>query len=163
MVQQLPYAGRFTILSEEKKGGTATIYKAFDLERHVVVALKIFSVEGRDPDIVNEIWHRECASLSTLMHENIVQMLDAGRAPDGDERYIALEWLDGQSLEDLLTSLGAITWDGFYSRFGERILDALLFASERNITHRDLSPGNVFVTTTGVVKVIDYLTVMRSI
>lgn len=154
--QEARFAGRFTILAEQKTGGTATIYKAFDHETHAVVALKVFTNEGRDAAIVNEIWNREHSALSQLTHDSIVQIVDAGRSADTSERFIALEWIDGVTLEDHLKTVGPLSWDSFYERFGAPILSALTYAAERNISHRDLSTGNVLVTPGGQVKIIDF-------
>lgn len=156
MSQSRIFADRYLILAEQVLGGTAMLHKAFDQHSHAVVALKIFTDEGRDPAIVNEIWHRETSALRQLSHNSIVRMLDAGRCPVTDQRYIALEWIDGQTLEQHLATAGPLDWSTFYGRYGEPILNALLYATERNIAHRDLSTGNVLITPAGAVKIIDF-------
>ncbi len=150
------YADRFTILDKVKTGGTADIYKAYDDELSAVVALKTFTIEGRDPGVVSEIWHREVTALSNLSHEAIVRFLDAGRDPNSEQRFVVLEWIDGMTLEEHFEKVGVLTWEQFYEAFGKPILGALVHAADRNVTHRDLSPGNVMVLPTGACKIIDF-------
>ncbi|MEE5089400.1 protein kinase [Xanthomonas euvesicatoria] len=156
MSQPRTFAERYLLLAEKAEGGTATLHKAFDQQSHAVVALKVFTEQGRDPAIVNEIWHREHSALGQLNHDGIVQMLDAGRCALTGQRYIALEWIDGQTLEQHLAASGPIDWPTFYQRYGEPLLAALTYAAERNIAHRDLSTGNVLITPAGAVKIIDF-------
>jgi len=150
------FAERFTILAEKQSGGTATIYQAFDHATNAVVALKVFTTTGRDPAIVNELWNREQAALSQLKHDSIVRMEVAGRSEETSERFIALEWVEGLTLEEHLRSIGPISWDSFYERFGESILGAMVYAAERNVAHRDLSTGNILVTPAQQIKIIDF-------
>lgn len=150
------FAGRFELLQEHSKGGTATIHKAFDFETHKVVALKIFTSENRDIAVVNEIWNREHTALSQLDHPSVVQLVDAGRSEETSERFIALEWVDGLTLEAHLRQTGPQSWEEFFAKVGEPILNALVYAAERNIAHRDLSTGNILVTPDGRVKIIDF-------
>jgi serine/threonine protein kinase len=150
------FSGRFTILSEAKRGGTASVFKALDHESEAIVALKIFQKEGRDQAIVNEIWNREHTALSKLTHPSIVRFVAAGRSEDTSERWIALEWLDGSTLESWFVSRGAMSWSDFFQSHGEKILQALTFAAEKNVIHRDLSTSNVLVSAAGVAKIIDF-------
>ncbi|MBT2744906.1 MULTISPECIES: AAA domain-containing protein [unclassified Lysobacter] len=156
MSQPRIFAARYVLLTEQTEGGTATLHKAFDQESHAVVALKVFTEHGRDPAIVSEIWHREHSALGQLSHDCIIRMLDAGRCSLTNKRYIALEWIDGQTLEQHLAAAGPLEWPTFYERYGEPILAALTYAAERNIAHRDLSTGNVLIAPTGAVKIIDF-------
>lgn len=156
MSESRVFADRYLLLAEQAEGGTATLHKAFDQQSHTLVALKVFTEHDRDPAIVNEIWHREHSALGQLNHDCIVRMLDAGRCSVTNQRYIALEWIDGQTLEQHLASAGALDWSTFYERYGEPILTALTYTAERNIAHRDLSTSNVLITPTGAVKIIDF-------
>src|ERR1700730_7935007 len=129
------YADRFTILGLAGSGGTATVYKAFDDDIQTVVALKVFAVEGADPDVVAEFWHREVKSLSGLHHEAVAAFLGAGRDPASAQRFIILEWIDGVSLEEHLCNVGKLPWAQFYDSIGTQILSALVYAAERDISH----------------------------
>lgn len=144
------------ILDELRIGGTASIYKAYDDELKAIVALKVFTVEGRDPDVVSEFWHRETTALSTLKHEAIVRYLGAGRDSNSNQRYLILEWVDGATLEEHLEKAGALDWERFFAAFGAPILSALTHAADRNIIHRDLTPANIMVLPTGSIRIIDF-------
>lgn len=155
--QSSDIANRFRILAAKKTGGTATVYQAFDSTTSKLVALKVFSEANRDPAVVAEIWNRECAALTKLQgHPSVVQFVDAGRSPDTGEKYIALEWIDGPTLEEHFEKTGKVSWDDFWNSIGRVLLEALIFAAERNVWHRDLSTGNVLVAPGGVLKVIDF-------
>jgi serine/threonine protein kinase len=154
--QQSDFANRFRILSLKKTGGTASVYQAFDLTDNRLVALKVFSEANRDSAVVAEIWNRECAALTKLSHPSIVGFVDAGRSEGTSERYIALEWIDGLTLEEHLDQAGKLSWEEFYDKIGRMLVEVLTFAAERNVAHRDLSTGNVLLTPGGVIKVIDF-------
>lgn len=150
------YADRFTILGLAGSGGTASVYKAFDDDTQAVVALKVFAMEGSDPDVVAEFWNREVKSLSSLHHDAVAGLLGAGRDPASAQRFIVLEWIDGISLEKHLENIGKLTWDQFYDSIGKQVLAALVHAAERNVSHRDLSTSNVIISSAGAVKIIDF-------
>jgi tRNA A-37 threonylcarbamoyl transferase component Bud32 len=150
------YADRFTILSLAGSGGTASVFRAFDDETQTIVALKVFATEGVEPDVVGEIWNRETKALTALRQDAVATFLGAGRDQETGQRYIILEWIDGVSLEKHLEAIGKLTWEGFYSALGKPLLDALVHASERDISHRDLSTSNVIVTSSGAIKIIDF-------
>lgn len=150
------FSNRFTVLDPVRTGGTASIYKAYDDDVGRVVALKIFTVEGRDPSIVDLFWNRESAALSCLSHEAVVRCLDAGRDANSAQRFLVLEWIDGITLEEHLEKVGALPWEDFSARIGKQMLSALLHAADHNITHRDLAPGNVMVLPGEVIKIIDF-------
>jgi tRNA A-37 threonylcarbamoyl transferase component Bud32 len=150
------FADRFMILELAGSGGTASVYRAYDEGSKTVVALKIFSTDGADPDVVAEFWNREVKSLSSLAHASVAKLVSAGRDPSTSKRYIILEWIDGLSLESYLTDAGRLSWEEFYETLGIQLLTALVHAAERNISHRDLSTSNVLVTAAGAVKIIDF-------
>lgn len=156
MQQSGTFADRYLLLDEQIQGGTAILHKAYDQQKKTVVALKTFTEQGRDPAIVNEIWYREHSALSQLNHDGIVRMLDAGRCALTGQRYISLEWIDGQTLEDHLATMAPMDWATFYERYGEPLLAALIYAAERNVTHRDLSTENILITPAGTLKIIDF-------
>lgn len=150
------YANRFTILGLAGSGGTANVYRAFDDETQTVVALKIFATERFDLDVASELWNREVKALTILRHDAVATFLGGGRDPDSGGRYIVLEWIDGVSLEKHLESTGKLAWPDFYAQIGKPVLDALVRASEQNISHRDLSTSNLLVTANGNIKIIDF-------
>lgn len=150
------FASRYILLHEEKEGGTAIIFRAFDQERNQLVALKIFNENKLSNGVLNEIWHRESTALSKLQHPNIVTFISAGRCPDTGKRYIALEWFDGETLDDVLNNQVSMGFDRFSTLYGDYILSALSHAAESGIIHRDISPKNILVGKETEIKVIDF-------
>lgn len=154
------FSNRFQILEQAGKGGTAAVFKAYDKASGSIVALKIFGASrksrNQDPAILQEIHHRESTALAKLQHPNIVEFVDAGRDDITSLNYIALEWVDGTTLEEDLESLGALSWEDFQDRYGEPVLSALITAFEDNIIHRDVSTGNIIVDKNGLPKIIDF-------
>lgn len=160
MSKELPkghrFADQFTILGAAGSGGTASVYRAFDDARHTFVALKIYTAEGNDPDVVAEFWNREVRALEALQHEAIAKFYGAGRDSHSSQQYVVLEWIEGESLEEHLEHRGKLTWNQFYEEIGKPVLSALVHAAEKNICHRDLSTSNVIITTAGASKIIDF-------
>ena len=150
------FAERYRLMTRRAEGGTATVYRAFDDEKEIQVALKVFENSTISPEILDEIWYRESQALERLRHPIIVDILSAGRDEKTGLRFIVIEWLEGESLEDRLEQSGALNWAQFYQNFGQQILDALTYAFTQNIIHRDLSINNILVLATGGLKIIDF-------
>lgn len=150
------FANAFTILEKIGDGGTATVYKAVSSASDCIVALKIYGSGNHDPDVISDIWNREHGALRNLDHPNIIKCIDAGRDDETNSRYTALEWIKGDSLEAYLDKNSPIEWESFYESLGSKILDALVYIAERNITHRDVSTGNIMIPPTGQPVLIDF-------
>jgi hypothetical protein len=135
-------AGRYAIPAEFRSGGMARVYKAVDLEHDSrYVAVKILN-QQHDDAAVAIAFERETKSLQRLAHPNIVELLDAGRDPDGGDRYLVFEWME-ESLDSVLrTSPG---WEEYFRRWGVPILSAVAHAHESAVAHRDLKPANILV------------------
>src|SRR5262249_18487907 len=95
---------------------------------------------------------REARSISALNHPNICQVFEIGR--DGDQDFIAMELVRGQSLKDRLTASGLPP--ATVIRFGREIAAALAPAHDRGVVHGDLKSANVVVTPEGAIKVLDF-------
>src|SRR5262245_9476869 len=87
--------GRFELEREARQGGMGTIYRAKDRERGTTVAVKILGV---DEALAIERFEREATVLRSLHHPGIVRYDSHGHTSD-DERYLVMEWLDGEDLE----------------------------------------------------------------
>ncbi len=136
------------------QGGFGAVYRA----RHAVmkreVALKIlWDDHARDPVHV-ERFLREARAAAAIGHPSIVRVLDAGRTPEG-VTFLAMEMLEGRSLEDELRARGPLPVAEAVD-VAAQVLDALGAAHDAGILHRDLKPGNVFLTTDGQVKLLDF-------
>ena len=144
---------RFRVEDVIGRGGMAIVYRAFDLKSHQTVALKVLREEyENDPEYL-ERFRREAEVCRKLNHPNVVNMIDSGRV--GGVSYIALEYVDGQTLKEIITDSGRLGQEQAV-RFTLQLLAALSHAHQRGIVHRDVKPQNVLVTRSGQLKVGDF-------
>src|SRR5215472_6363405 len=131
----------------------ADVYLAEDQELGRRVAIKILnSRHGNDAQFI-ERFRREAKNAAALNHPNIVSIYDRGEAED--TYYIAMEFLDGRTLKELVVSRGAAPIN-VAIEYARQILSALRFAHRQGIVHRDIKPHNVLVDGEGRVKVTDF-------
>ncbi|MFL5864343.1 MAG: Stk1 family PASTA domain-containing Ser/Thr kinase [Solirubrobacteraceae bacterium] len=145
--------GRYRVLSRLGSGGMADVFLAEDQQLGRKVALKLLHHRfSEDPDFV-ERFRREAQAAAGLQHPNVVSVYDRGSFDD--TYYIAMEYLPGRSLKQLireeapLDPLRAID-------ITIQILKAARFAHRRGVIHRDLKPHNVIVDDSGHAKVTDF-------
>jgi eukaryotic-like serine/threonine-protein kinase len=147
------FDGRYRIIRKLGAGGMANVYLAEDQELGRRVAIKILNDRHAADDSFIERFRREAKNAAGLSHPNIVSIYDRGEAEG--TYYIAMEYLDGRSLKELIVGRGPapvhVAID--YTR---KILDALRFAHRNGIVHRDIKPHNVIVDAEGRVKVTDF-------
>jgi tetratricopeptide (TPR) repeat protein len=131
------FGERFRVHGQAGQGGMSTVYRATDLVSGAEVALKVLS-----DSTSAERFNQEAALLSELGHPAIVRYVDHGLTAAG-ERYLAMEWLEGETLDDRLGRgrLGIIE----SLRLGRRILEGLAVAHRKGIVHRDVKPPNIFL------------------
>ena len=148
---------RFSInKDEQRKGGTATVYRAIDLDNGSFVAIKMFNKSSMKTELTTEAFQRDLKSLQELNgHDNIAKIVDFGRDKSTQCDYIAMEWLDECLLEYICKS-NIECWDDFYLHFGKPILEALSFSHKRDIIHRDIKPANILFTDCGVLRIVDF-------
>ena len=91
---------RFRIEEIVGRGGMAIVYRAFDLKTHQTVAFKVLREEYENDEEYKERFNREAEACKKLNHPNIVNLIDSGAV--GGIRYIALEYVDGQTLKDII-------------------------------------------------------------
>jgi len=154
--------GRFKLLEMIGEGGMSRVYKALDLRKveagaaDPFIAIKVLTVPFANYADAMAVLSREAQSLQSLTHPNIVRVFDCDR--DGEIVFMTMELLCGQSLFDKLRT--AKTAGGLSREVARRLIksiaDALDFAHGKNILHGDLKPGNIFITDTGEIKVIDF-------
>ena len=146
-------SGRYLIRAQIGSGGMAVVYKATDTQTGSVVALKVLRREyNSDLDFIRR-FAREAEAASKMFHENIVNTLDYGE--DGDDRYIVMEYVEGQTLKEMIRRKGRIDPQQAVPMC-IRILAAIDHAHKNNIVHRDIKPQNILVDRHGQVKVADF-------
>lgn len=131
-------AHRFVIEAPAGRGGMGTIYRARDLQTGHLVALKLLHGKGIQPQDL-ERFGREAQILSELSHPNIVAYVAHGR-PGEDTAYLAMEWLEGEDLDERL-GRGQLTLSESLLIL-QKTAEALSVAHGQGIVHRDLKPSN---------------------
>ncbi len=148
--------GRFRIVEELGRGAMGVVYRAIDplIERTVAIKTIPLDLPEAERAQFEERFLREAKSAGRLSHPNIVTIYDVGEA--GDVAYIAMEYLRGQSLKDILDLHGPLPLDLALDT-AIQMADALAFAHEHGVVHRDVKPGNVIVLKNrGVIKLTDF-------
>jgi TolB-like protein/tetratricopeptide (TPR) repeat protein len=142
----------YSILERLGEGGMGVVYRARDLTLHRDVALKFLSIDILDDRLAREKILQEARAISALNHPNICTIYEVGEAEN--RPYLAMEYLEGHPLSQEITS-GGLSVEVLV-RYGIQLADALGHAHERGIVHRDFKPGNVIVTSSGRLKVLDF-------
>jgi eukaryotic-like serine/threonine-protein kinase len=150
---QTLFDGRYRILRKLGSGGMANVYLAEDQELGRRVAIKILNDRHANDDQFVERFRREAKNAAGLSHPNIVSIYDRGEAEG--TYYIAMEFLDGRSLKELIVSRGPAPVSVAID-YARQILAALRFAHRNGIVHRDIKPHNVLVDSEGRLKVTDF-------
>jgi serine/threonine protein kinase len=133
-------------------GGMGEIYKAQDSRLNRLVAVKILSPGlSTDPERRRRFF-QEAQAASALNHPNIITLYDI--ISEGDLQCIVMEYIGGKTLRDLIPAGGLAPPQAL--QYGTQIASALTAAHSAGIIHRDLKPSNIMVTTTGLIKVLDF-------
>src|SRR5215217_8106612 len=135
-------------------GGMAEVLLAHDRMLGRVLALKVLKEHFAEDEHFVWRFRREAQSAAALNHQNVVQIYDQGRAEDG-RYYIAMEYVPGGSLEDLILRRGPLD-PSEATRLGSQVAEALHVAHIRGIVHRDVKPQNVLLDEAGNAKVADF-------
>jgi eukaryotic-like serine/threonine-protein kinase len=148
-------AGRYRVEGRLGVGGMSTVMLAVDerLERYVAVKLLAEHLAD-DPTFVSR-FRREALSAARLVHPNIVQVFDFGFDPESHQHFIVMEHVPGQSCAELLRDRGHLDVEQAVDIVAQacRGLD---YAHRNGVVHRDVKPGNLLVSESGVVKLADF-------
>ena len=144
---------RYLIVRKLGAGGMANVYLAEDQELGRRVALKMLNDRHAHDEQFVERFRREAKNAAGLSHPNIVSIYDRGEAEG--TYYIAMEYLDGRTLKELLIRNGP-TPTPIAIDYARQILAAVAFAHRNGIVHRDIKPHNVMVGADGRLKVTDF-------
>ena len=147
------FDGRYRIVRKLGSGGMADVYLAEDEELGRRVAVKILNDRHANDESFVERFRREAKNAAGLSHPNIVSIYDRGEAEG--TYYIAMEFLDGRSLKELVVARGPLPI-GDAIQFTRQVLGALRFAHRKGVVHRDIKPHNVMADGDGRLKVTDF-------
>ena len=150
---------RFVLEDELGAGGMGVVYKARDLRKveaedsNPYIAAKVLGANFRDHPHAFVSLQQEAVKSQKLAHPNIVTVHDFDR--DGDTIFMTMELLKGDPLDNLLKLDAPFSRETCIRYFNE-LCAGLEYAHKRGLIHSDFKPGNIFVTTGGVVKILDF-------
>ena len=148
--------GLFEIDRHLAVGGMGEIYKGHAIETGDPIAIKVIRSDLVDGDMAHALFRREARALHTIHHEAIVRYYVFGHDPGIRRNYLAMEFVDGQPLSDIVKH-GALAFD-VVSLLRRRLASALDEAHRHGIIHRDVSPDNILIPDgdIGRAKIIDF-------
>ena len=149
--QAKPFIPGYSVEEEIAQGGMGAVYRAIQKSMDREVALKVLHRQfAQRQDFVNR-FVQEARSAGKLSHPNIIGVHDVGKA--GDTYYFTMELVRGSDLSELMEKRQMEFPE--VCRIAARVADALDYAHQRGIVHRDIKPDNIMVTATGEVKLAD--------
>lgn len=152
MISQL---GRYEVISEIGQGAMGVVYKAKDplIDRIVAIKTINLSLAKEEKEEYEGRFYQEAKAAGRLNHPNIVTIYDVGKS--GDIAYIAMEYLQGRELRDIMNDGGLLPVDRVLD-IAAQVAQGLAYAHEHDIVHRDVKPSNIMVIRDGHVKITDF-------
>ena len=146
--------GRYKVKDRIGEGAMAEVYLGHDPEIDRPVAIKILQSQFRDNAEITSRFLKEARAAGALSHPGIVTVYDVGEA-DGIP-YIAMELLDGMPLSEVLVAERALSVERAVA-YGRQLAEALHYAHERGIVHRDVKPSNIWISRDAAsIKLLDF-------
>src|SRR5689334_3860867 len=148
----------YQLISKLGKGAMATVYKARQMSLDRIVAVKVLPKKMSENAEFVDRFYREGKAAARLAHNNIVQAIDVGQAPDG-YHFFVMEYIEGKTLYDIMqpppVGEGRSFTESEALDIAIQISDALVHAHERGLIHRDIKPKNILLTPQKVAKLTD--------
>lgn len=149
--------GRYEIVREIGRGAMGLVYEGRDLSLMRPVALKTLLLDSVPEDMretFEKRFYQEARAAAALQHPCIVVVYEIGIDAAADAFFIALEFLRGRTLEDVIAE-GPLPWRAAL-KIAARLADALSHAHENGTVHRDIKPGNIMILKKGEPKIMDF-------
>lgn len=145
--------GRYRVTAKIGHGGMADIYEATDIIKKNTVAIKMIRDDVMLDSTNLKRFENEALIAASLNHPNIVKVYNHGTI--AGVPYIANEYVKGQTLKEVIDFRGALPLEEAVD-YMIQLTDALYFAHQHNIVHRDVKPENIFVMPDGTIKLGDF-------
>jgi serine/threonine protein kinase len=147
--------GRYELKELLGRGGMGMVYRAYDLQLRMDIAIKILLTRYIHDFSAIESLKQEAKAAMRLAHPNIVRLYNFEDTPQ--MKYILMEYIDGESLSVAASQrTGRRLAESEVIRYMTEVCDALIYAHRENIIHRDIKPGNLLLTKAGHVKLADF-------
>lgn len=143
----------FELIEKVGEGGMGVVYRARYSGNDRMVAVKLLPAEVAADAVLSARFERELDVLKQLQHPNIVRCF--GGTCESDQRFYAMELVEGGTLAELLERKGQLPWE-FVVDYGLQMCEALQYAHEHGVIHRDVKPGNFLLTKNGKIKLSDF-------
>ncbi|HEY1098789.1 MAG TPA: protein kinase, partial [Myxococcota bacterium] len=137
------------------QGGMASVHRAIFKKTGEVVALKLILPDADNDPTNLERFRREVRAAMGLRHDNICRVIAAGENADG-RQFMAMELIDGGSVRELKHKFGGVVPVQVAVEIVAQLLAALAEAHRHGVIHRDLKPANLMLTSSGVLKLVDF-------
>lgn len=150
-------SNRFRLEETIGRGSMGVVYRATDLQTNGPVAVKVTLGSDDEASDVAQRFHREIRVSRNLAHPNVVRTISSGETPEGYP-YLAMEYVDGELLGDIMVREGPFPWRRFL-KMAVQIVRGLQAIHEFGLIHRDLKPENILVSRKGdkeIVKIMDF-------
>lgn len=144
--------GEYVVEDLLGEGGMGRVFKARHLRMRRVVALKILSLGAKSSADAVSRFQREVVAAGMLNHPNIVLAYDASEA--AGVHFLVMEYVDGRDLSRLVHEEGPLPIDTALDYMAQTA-HGLAFAHRSGLVHRDIKPGNLLVTPSGTIKILD--------
>jgi hypothetical protein len=146
--------GRYQVLEEIGRGGMGVVYRALDPTTHSQVAVKVLLGDVGRGDVAARRLRREAEALARVEHPGVVRLIEQGEVTAGVP-YVAMSWVEGESLQRELDRVGTLTVADAVG-VGVQVCDALRASHAAGVLHRDLKPDNVLRAADGHLVLIDF-------
>ncbi|MGI9553465.1 MAG: serine/threonine-protein kinase [Thermodesulfobacteriota bacterium] len=145
--------GPYKIVKKIAFGGMGVVYKGIHTKLEQEVAIKVLSPQFASNQNMKSKFLSEAKIQAQLSHPNVVNIMNY--IEDDDETYLVMEYIDGETLEDLLQRKNKLPIDEAI-KISRGILSALKYMHTKGLAHRDIKPSNIMFNKEGVVKVTDF-------